>query len=173
MIVGGALIIANVPVGQPWTDQQVLLVRLGMVAVGFGVLGMVAEFLILMRAWRRRIVMLPEPIDVTPETLAGYFRTHTTVQARALVRPYLGQTLRVTGPISDVRLIGGYRSVSLKDAGIGSVHVFARFGHRWTEELKRLQLGQEITITGKIHEVEAYTLSLEDCQIVRDLGHSA
>ena len=45
MIVGGALVIANVPINQPWTDQNLWLVRLGLVVIGLGVLGIVAEIL--------------------------------------------------------------------------------------------------------------------------------
>jgi hypothetical protein len=55
MIVGGALLIANVPGPQEvWTDQRLWLARLGGVAIALGALGILAEVWVLWRSWRIR-----------------------------------------------------------------------------------------------------------------------
>ncbi len=55
LIVGGSLILANLPgPADSWTDQRLWLVRLGALAIGFGVVGLVAEGVVLLRRWRRR-----------------------------------------------------------------------------------------------------------------------
>lgn len=163
MILGGSLIIANIPLGQPWSEQQIWLVRLGMIAIGLGVLGMVAEFLVAMRAWRGRKPE-PVPVDVTPAELSGYFRTLTGVQAGALVAPYRGQPIRFSGVVQDVT--PSSKLVSFGSPEVGDVHVMATFSRKWSEPLSRLRRGQHITVIGTIGEVDAYTFVIRDSRLV-------
>jgi hypothetical protein len=161
VIVGCGLVIANVPSGEPWTDQRVALVWLGLAAVVLGAVGVVAEALIVLKVWR--VSVDSTPVDITPEVLLGYFRTHTDTQARGLVAPYVGARMQVTGEVVNARLLWNARMVTLTIPP-ASVLVVGTFGRRWRPQLARLQLGQVITIVGEMERVEAIGVFLKDCQ---------
>ena len=162
MILGGSLVIANVPHGQPWSDQAVWLVSLGVVAITLGFVGIAAEVAVL---WQGRQRAAPvATLDMTPEALTEVYQTHTDVQATVLSAPYIGQYVRITRSIADVRIEPWIRMVSFGSAG-GQTHVMAMFGREWSDRLRRLQRGQVVTVIGRIEKIGRFTLSLENSRI--------
>jgi hypothetical protein len=67
LIVGGSLIVANVPLGTPWTDQQTALVRLGAIAIVCGAAGLALELFLVLQSLRTRpensITAVAKPAD--------------------------------------------------------------------------------------------------------------
>jgi hypothetical protein len=53
MIVGATLVIANAPIGaESWTDQRTLLIRFGVLVISLGIVGLVAEVVVVLASLR-------------------------------------------------------------------------------------------------------------------------
>ena len=109
-------------------------------------------------------------VNVTPEHLIGFFNEqHTSIQAAKLAEAYIGKWLTVSGPIGDV--LGAsdlHRMVVFANRTISSyntVNMFFRDKEQFSQ-LSTLRRGDNITVIGKITEVNAIQVSLDECELV-------
>ena len=107
-------------------------------------------------------------ITATPERLTGFYRDHLAIQARTLIKPYLGKWMTVSGPLENVdpHWTGGGASVTLAyRPGVGSI--FMNFtDEELVDRLSTMERGQEITVIGRIETIEEHFLTLNDCELL-------
>jgi hypothetical protein len=87
MFVGGGLVIANVPLDGQWTEQQVLLVRIGLGAIGLGVVGIAAELYVVLESWRRRAAIASPPGFVPDALQHPATRAEPVIPKGSALRP--------------------------------------------------------------------------------------
>jgi hypothetical protein len=111
-------------------------------------------------------------IDVTPAYLVGQFKGHTDLQAMPLTAPFLGKWMRVSGTLGNV--LSNRETISQVTFQTKSpfspdyepLTVFMYFDReRWDERLAVLPPGSEITVVGRVREVDRVTVHLEDCEL--------
>jgi hypothetical protein len=108
-------------------------------------------------------------LNVTPDSLMGFFRDHTTAQANQLVAVHIGKWLRVSGTLGDietdrlddqsVRLVKIYLNQSS-----GVLAVFR--DQPWIDRLSVLRRDDNITVFGQLKSVGAYSLRLDYCELL-------
>ena len=84
--------------------------------------------------------------------------------------PQLGKKLFVRVRVRDVEedIFEENRfKVYSKDVD-SEIAIFATFEESWSEEIKRLQVNQVITLFGKIHRISRNIISLESCEIIME-----
>src|ERR1051326_111331 len=122
------------------------------------------------------------PLDIAPEKLLGFFERYNHAQAEALVRPYLGKWMEVSGNVVEVRrerLISNESSQRITD-GIevtfetltikkakSTVAIYAMFEEqRWMDRAMVLKRNEGIRVRGQIKSVLSSSFSLEHCEII-------
>jgi|SRR5829696_5060596 len=112
-----------------------------------------------------------ETVHVSPETLTGFYRERTSVQAAKLVEPYLDGWMKLSGPLDDVAHRGDGQSVVSFAAGTfnDSANVYLVFpdDEGVQKRLSQLTRGDEITVLGQVDEVTAYNVFLKNCELLR------
>lgn len=114
---------------------------------------------------------LPPPektiVDVRPEELNAFFKDHTSIQAEKLAEAYIGKWMVVTGPLGDVQPFGSFVQVtfSYQEWQRRLVMVYMYFSPA-NDQLGVLKRNEQIRVCGKIKEVSAAALHLDDCQLV-------
>ncbi|MCA1703930.1 MAG: OB-fold putative lipoprotein [Actinobacteria bacterium] len=112
-------------------------------------------------------------VNVTPGHLAGFFEAHTDIQARKLVESYLGQWLRVSGPLHNVSTFSyGVAFVSFVHGTYDHLTIQLIFSDQKVVEnrLAVVSRGTEITVLGQIKDVDHYVVRLENCELVKVAG---
>jgi hypothetical protein len=98
-----------------------------------------------------RVFLGPE---ITPQYLTGFFRDHTSAQAKTLVALYLHKWMPVSGRLDNVDVSQLWVFVSLEPGtyeGLSWVH--CRFSLKWTDRLSILTRGTHIKLVGRLDEV--------------------
>jgi hypothetical protein len=109
---------------------------------------------------------LPQlPSTVTPEYLITLFRENTEVQARGLVKPFLGRWINVAEPMHDVSPdTDGITTVTLARGLVIFVHLEFNTAI-WGGHIAMLKKGQVLSATGVIDDVNGVFLRLKRCEI--------
>ena len=120
------------------------------------------------------------PQELTPKRLFSFYQDNTAIQAAELTKGYIGRWMKVTGGLGDVGAwTGDMLSVSFE---LSNVPVFERTPLDYTkihmhfrdaqksDRLKILKRGDRITVIGQLMEVNAYTLHLDNCELVDPNG---
>jgi hypothetical protein len=106
----------------------------------------------------------PVVMDVTPEYLWGLFEGRTFTQAEKLVADCIGKWMAVSGPLGDVRPSG---QVTFRHTSGTHTTIYMYFRKkRWLDRLSGLQLGENITVRGRIERINSHELHLETCEFV-------
>lgn len=108
--------------------------------------------------------------SLSPSELVANYKDRTTTEAEKLVSPQLGKKLFVRVRVRDVEedIFEENRfKVYSKDVD-SEIAIFATFEESWSEEIKRLQVNQVITLFGKIHRISRNIISLESCEIIME-----
>ena len=115
----------------------------------------------------------PEPapriiVDRTPEQLLANFKGVTAVQGRDRVARYIGNWLRVSGPLSNV--LGTHPdSVQVTFQGRSLFeynNVYAYFREKkWSDRLALLSPGDHIAVIGRIRDLDTQNVHLDDCEL--------
>jgi hypothetical protein len=101
-------------------------------------------------------------VDVTPEHMTGLYDTHFTVHARRVIETYIGKWIKVSGPLGDVypkQVVFAYGAYPGK-----SIYMYP--GKGFIERCSVLPRGKHIEVIGRIREVGAFDVHLEDCELV-------
>jgi hypothetical protein len=102
--------------------------------------------------------------EITPKYLSDLYDSHTSIQADALVKPLLGQWMRVSGSVLEVtKMAAGYPFVQIKNKD--NVHLALSFSEKWSGKLSVLAKGHDITVVGRISSTGNSTIRLEDCEL--------
>ena len=107
--------------------------------------------------------------SITPEYLLSMFGTHTSIQARKLIEPFIGKWLRVSGNLSEVLSSSPDRAqLTFSDRGVGSkvgtVYMYFRNKNQ-IERLAILRRGDSLTVIGKIEDINAVQIDLGNCEL--------
>ncbi|MDT5063040.1 MAG: hypothetical protein QOH63_3499 [Acidobacteriota bacterium] len=103
-------------------------------------------------------------VNVMPEYLMSFYHEHTGIQAEKLFAAYKGKWIKVAGKLGDVRASEDYSTVAFEYGSPETIIMF--FYEEWTERLSILRRGDSITVLGQIEKGDAYTLTLDNCELV-------
>jgi hypothetical protein len=112
-----------------------------------------------------------EYVSVTPQDLRRLFEGRTTAQGTALANQYVGKWMIVSGRLGDIWPLrpGMHRfqvTLAIGPLAIMSYYqVFLWFNEEWKERVEARQRGEQITVHGKVAEVQAIDVNLHDCEI--------
>jgi hypothetical protein len=107
-------------------------------------------------------------VTATPDYLVGlyYSEDMTAAQADALLKPYVGQWMRISGNVQDVLGNGPKLLVFKQYSLVNRNHVFMQFDNvEDFDLLATLRKGEPITVQGKILKASAIGLFLWECEI--------
>ena len=108
-------------------------------------------------------------LEVSVSDLVGIVRETTTIEANRLKVPYIGNQIRVTANVNDVREPHREEQlVALREEPSGAI-ILAYFNKEWAEEIQELRKGQEITIVGLIKDINRFGIDLTSCLVARRL----
>ena len=99
---------------------------------------------------------------VTPQFLTSQLKTITDLQAPSFVEPYIGKWMRLSGKVS---FVGKPRETSIGLAFKDQHDVFMSFEKNWLERLRILRQGDQITVVGRIQDINMSYVTLESCEI--------
>jgi len=115
------------------------------------------------------------PPELTPERLFSFYQDNTSIQAAERVKPHIGQWIKVTGTLGNVRpWTGSSSQVTFEPS---STPVFERTWLDYTtiymyfrdaqkiDRFKILKRGDKITVIGQLQEVDAVDLHLDNCEL--------
>jgi hypothetical protein len=110
-------------------------------------------------------------VDVTPEEFRLLLKDHTSIQAAKLAEAYVGKWMIVSGPVGDVDPFGSFVQVTFtyEDWQRSLITVYMYFTSE-NDRLALLRRNEQITVCGRIKEVSAAALHLDDCELVAS-GH--
>lgn len=106
-------------------------------------------------------------VAVTPEYLTSLFKDHMGIQAEALVAPYMGKWMTLSGPLDNV--VAGFdkgHQVSLSNYTFNPIWISMHFAQEWSGRLAVVPKGTVLTIIGKIWTVNSMQMSLNECELV-------
>jgi hypothetical protein len=118
-------------------------------------------------------VLLPPPseaetrifTDEQPGFFKQFFDGHTSVQADALIQPYLGKWIRVSGVV--INDISRQRNGHLVfGSSTDKTRLFLHFQNQWSERILILRSGSTIAMAGKILRVDMNAMSLGNCELI-------
>jgi len=108
--------------------------------------------------------------DVKPEYLVGLYQKYNSAQADQVVKTYIGQPLKASGVVSDVRRDGDDVSVVLMVKRVDGWTLYAIAAafdeQRWKDRAVVLSKGEKVTVLGKIRGVSDMSILLEHCEII-------
>lgn len=115
--------------------------------------------------------------NITAEYLMNMFREpgRTTFQGSALLEPYLGKWMKVSGVMRDVsKSEAGYfaqmtfeRDPSLDRTNwLYHTALYMLFRESWIPRVLILKRGQKVTVIGQIDRVTSYDMQLGNCELV-------
>jgi hypothetical protein len=115
------------------------------------------------------------PPELTPERLFSFYRDNTAIQAAELVKPHIGQWIKVAGTLGDVRPWTGLSSqVTFERSNIPAlertwldyttIYMYFRDAQK-IDRLRILKRGDKLTVIGQINEVDAVDLRLDNCEL--------
>jgi hypothetical protein len=107
--------------------------------------------------------------DVTPEELTAFFKDVTEFQGQQMVQKYIGQWMRVRGPLGGAReeKMGQVR-VTFSDRGKGTPQspVYASFRGPGLDRLLTTLQGRKLTVDGQIAVISRHWVQLDSCELV-------
>jgi hypothetical protein len=106
-------------------------------------------------------------VGVTPADLFGFFSGNTDVQADALLAPFLGKWITISGHLQTLRKSGSDYQVILDEHFFPKTtnNVLFHFGDQWGPQLEVLKIGAELTVRGRIESLSQAFLTVEGCEL--------
>jgi hypothetical protein len=107
-------------------------------------------------------------IDESPKALTARLKSYTSAQAIRLLEPrYLDRWLRVHGALGNVDDWTGSSSQVIFRRSLGGPRIIMRFTDKsvFTDQLSVLRVGSHITVCGRIIEINAWSITLTDCEL--------
>jgi hypothetical protein len=107
-------------------------------------------------------------VDVTPQGLTQMFRDRTHVQATSRAADVIDKWMKVSGPLGDVRVSSPSRAqvtFAHERGDFTTVYMYFR-GRKWVNRVSLLKVGDTITVLGRISEIQAYDVHLDNCELV-------
>jgi hypothetical protein len=112
----------------------------------------------------------PVYLNVGPLYFAGIVKHRTDAQVQALVKPYLGKWMRITGKVEDVETFPAgmpdQRRIVLEfGPDANKTVVQAVFDESWTDRVSQLNAGDRVSVTGSLATVyQDGSFVLEECK---------
>jgi hypothetical protein len=107
-------------------------------------------------------------LDLKPVDLTDLYKSHTSAQAQGLAAVYVGKWMQVSGPLDDAAVFGNFVQVTFQDAprlySVGFIYMY--FQPRWFDRLSVLRRGSVIPVLGRVRDIGAAEVHLEDCELV-------
>jgi hypothetical protein len=114
------------------------------------------------------------PPELTPERLLSFYEENTAIQAAELTKRYIGQWMKVSGPVGSVYPFNGHFSqVSFEHIPLferktwfDQAFIYLRFKEPWVDRLAVLKHGDRITAICQIEGIDPLVLHLDNCELV-------
>jgi hypothetical protein len=114
------------------------------------------------------------PPELTPERLFSFYQDNTAIQAAERFKPHIGQWMKVTGTLGNVRpWTGLFSQVTFERSSTPvlertwldytTIYMYFRDAQK-VDRLKILKRGDKMTVIGQIREVDALDLHLDNCE---------
>jgi hypothetical protein len=112
--------------------------------------------------------------NMTPSGMLKVRRDNTAIQAAKILEPYIGQWLRIRGPVDDVSpwitwTVGGESRVTFSNMRFmhDNKYVIMIFNNEEVVEnrLAAIPRGTCMTVIGKISEISALAVTIVECEI--------
>jgi hypothetical protein len=100
----------------------------------------------------------------SPAELAGYYESHTSLQADRLIAAFIGKPLVIRGAVQNVNALLDGASVLLRDEN--RLWMSVDFSTEWKDRLSELNRDDEVQIVGRIKEISASTVDLSEGELV-------
>jgi hypothetical protein len=107
--------------------------------------------------------------EITVKYLTSLREGRTSIQSQALIDMYIGKWMRVSGNLADVLKSSPdsrHCQVTFTRTSPGLTELFMRFGKEWFDRLSIMTVGQDVTVVGKIEQVDAFGVHLAECELV-------
>jgi tRNA_anti-like len=115
------------------------------------------------------------PPELTPERLFSFYQDNTAIHAAERVKPHIGQWIKITGMLGDVRpWTGIFSQVTFERSSTPvlertwldytTIYMYFRDAQK-IDRLKILKRGDKMTVIGQLHEVDAVDLRLDNCEL--------
>jgi hypothetical protein len=111
-----------------------------------------------------------EFIDASPSYLVGLCEKVMEVQAREIVRPYIGKWMKLECTLKDIwhrgideRLIFPFEDTSVR---VAERDVTLRFKAKWRRKIILLPRGTKMLVVGRISDVSRYGVTLRRCDLL-------
>jgi hypothetical protein len=120
-------------------------------------------------AWRKEWVAGSRGfIDVTPAQLGVLSNNRTSVQADALISPYLGKSMKITAPLNDITTEGVlFTTVFLREPGFASMFIVFRLPYWKRKTFLTLSPGMRLTVAGRLRAVSTSTIWLKSVMLLK------
>ena len=102
--------------------------------------------------------------SLTPEDLVGIYKDRTTLQGQKLAATYMGKWMTVSGKVEDISPAREQIYIMMYH---GQIIVTMYFEEKFIEPISALSVGNDVTVRGKIHNIEATLIRLVSCELVK------
>ena len=114
------------------------------------------------------------PPELTLERLFSFYEQITEIQAAELTKRYIGQWIKVSGPVGTVLPFNGQFSlvrferipIFERKTALDQASIYLRFKEQWVDRLAVLKLGDKITAICQIDSIDSVTLHLQKYELV-------
>jgi hypothetical protein len=135
------------------------------------IIGFVAVAVFL--AWRKerhqweRVSVGAATITASTDDLISVFRGRTTAQGVQLAKAYKGKWMKVSGSIEDIREQSTMIPFcNAREIRLDTPSVILSFGLKWNKSISALNIGDTITVFGKVGYVYVNHMRLRQCELV-------
>jgi len=110
---------------------------------------------------------VPITLDSKLKDAMSLFNGRTQFQADALLKDKLGQKVTVSGPVNEILYDSedGTGSILFLEMTPKYLRLDMYFSKSWSDRLAALKLGDVVTVSGKILDVDSSSATLTDCRI--------
>ncbi|MGA8026421.1 MAG: hypothetical protein WB992_04695 [Bryobacteraceae bacterium] len=106
------------------------------------------------------------PTNIDPAYLTGLYRGHTSVQADSIARTYIGKWMKLSVSVGDVSSSVLDKHIHML-SGLDNATVGMDFdAATWADRVSVLRRGSQVTVIGTVYRIDAYTLELDNCELV-------
>jgi hypothetical protein len=108
------------------------------------------------------------PKGFVPESLMKHYKGQTAARAKAVIAPYIGKWVRLDGALGDLddRYENSLSVWFHDDATRIRATLSMHFAAKWKSHLETMQIGDPLSVMGRISSVDILWINLDDCEIV-------
>jgi hypothetical protein len=106
--------------------------------------------------------------NITPEYLVGLFEGHTSIQAKRLVEPFIGNWMMISGRLGEVLSTDpDGAQVTFSERRLSELAAVLMYfqGKKWVDRLSILKREDSIAVVGQITQINSVWVQLDNCEL--------